>query len=151
MESNKFFDKIIFTDYCWLWSGATNDKGYGFLNVDGRCVKAHRFSWEIFKGPIPDGLNVLHKCDVRNCVNTNHLFLGTQQDNMKDMVKKNRQRKGENVVGSKLTKYKVIQIRKQYVRGKITFRKLAIKYDVSPAQIYNVVRNISWKEANGTN
>lgn len=75
---------------CWLWA-AGESHGYGVL-ADGRGSYdfAHRFSWEHFKGPIPEGLNVCHKCDTPLCVNPDHLFTGTQKDNCQDMASKGR-------------------------------------------------------------
>lgn len=78
-------------DQCWSWNGATNGHGYGLLNRgDGVPAKAHRVSWEIHFGPIPEGLGVLHKCDNPECSNPKHLFLGTQKDNARDMSNKGR-------------------------------------------------------------
>ena len=74
---------------CWLWNGHKDADGYGLAFHAKRL--AHRVSYEEFVSPIPKGLNVLHRCDVRCCVNPEHLFLGTQQDNMKDMYSKGRQ------------------------------------------------------------
>lgn len=74
---------------CWLWLGGTQAAGYGFFKHAGDTT-AHRSSWILYRGPIPEGLHVLHKCDVRQCVNPDHLFLGTQVDNMKDMAAKGR-------------------------------------------------------------
>jgi hypothetical protein len=82
---------------CWLWIGATNGKGYGKIQQGRRGgipLLAHRVSWELHRGPIPDGLMVLHQCDSPPCVNPDHLFLGTGLDNMRDMVAKSRHRFG---------------------------------------------------------
>src|SRR5882672_8799966 len=81
---------------CWLWTGGTAGKMhhgvFGVRDPEGkmRTTYAHRFSWEIHKGPIPSGMWVLHRCDVPRCVRPDHLFLGTQQDNMDDMIRKGR-------------------------------------------------------------
>lgn len=89
----RFHDKYIPepNSGCWLWIANANRTGYGCLS-DSKQRLAHRISWEIHRGPIPEGLYVLHKCDVPICVNPEHLFLGTHQDNMDDMVRKGRGR-----------------------------------------------------------
>lgn len=76
---------------CWIWQGAPNNKGYGRIAIQGKRIYAHRASFMIFNGSIND-LNVLHKCDVPLCVNPEHLFLGTQQENVTDMMQKGRHR-----------------------------------------------------------
>lgn len=75
---------------CWMWIGAVLHRGYGAFKLDRATVRAHRFSWLIHFGTIPKGLNVLHRCDAPLCVNPQHLFLGTQSDNMRDMRQKGR-------------------------------------------------------------
>jgi len=75
---------------CWLWSDACHYSGYGHFKIKNKTVRAHRASWMIYKGDIPSPLLVCHKCDVKCCVNPDHLFLGTFKDNMVDKVKKNR-------------------------------------------------------------
>lgn len=76
---------------CLLWGGSLDTGGYGVVMVEGRPVKAHRVAWTVANGPIPDGLRVLHTCDVRNCIEPSHLWLGTQGDNIRDMWQKGRQ------------------------------------------------------------
>jgi hypothetical protein len=75
---------------CWLWTGGTTDTGYGKVLWKGEKYRVHRASWLAHRGPIPEGLHVLHRCDVGLCFNPNHLFLGTAQDNMDDKVAKGR-------------------------------------------------------------
>ncbi len=75
---------------CWLWTCMVNNYGYGLMQCFGRHALAHRLSWVIHYGPIPDGLFVCHRCDVRHCVNPTHLYLGTNTDNMRDMHAKGR-------------------------------------------------------------
>lgn len=79
-------------DGCWLFQGSLTDRGYGRVRFtpNGPYTRLHRYSYEQVNGPIPDGMHVLHKCDVRNCCNPDHLFLGDQDDNMQDMIQKGR-------------------------------------------------------------
>jgi len=88
-----FWDKVDKKgdDECWNWKAFKNKQGYGKMGVGaGHCVNAHRFSWVIHVGKIPEGLFVCHKCDNTSCVNPKHLFIGTRQDNINDMVLKKR-------------------------------------------------------------
>ena len=85
------------TSGCWLWLRGVHNTGYGQATVNNKSVTAHRLSWVLQNGDIPGGLCVLHKCDVRLCVNPGHLFLGTHQDNTDDKMVKGRWRGGKTI------------------------------------------------------
>ena len=87
---NRFIKRVYKTASCWLWQGQLNF-GYGRMRVNkGKRIFVHRFAWTLYNGPIPEKMLVCHKCDVRNCVNPEHLFLGTHKDNTQDMHRKKR-------------------------------------------------------------
>lgn len=92
--AKRFWAGVDTTGDCWVWKGSKAGAGYGVLGIDYKSVYAHRFSYELHFGPIPDNLCVLHKCDNPPCVNPDHLFLGTQLDNMDDRNRKGRTHKG---------------------------------------------------------
>lgn len=90
---DRFYSRINVTASCWLWKGGKDKSGYGsFFGAvgDTKFERAHRFSYAYFKGPIPKGMHVCHKCDIPGCVNPDHLFLGTAMDNIHDMMAKGR-------------------------------------------------------------
>lgn len=125
---------------CWLWLGNTTGTGYGQLSIDGYPKLAHRLSWEMHNGPIPDGLWVLHKCDNHGCVNPNHLFLGTPQDNTQDMIKKGRRAR----INVKLTEDKVVAIRQRVERGERRC-DLAQEFGVSRSTVSDITKRKIWK------
>jgi hypothetical protein len=120
---------------CWLWAGSSHWDGYGQLNVNGVPVKTHRLSWELHRGPIPDGMCICHRCDFPPCVNPDHLFLGTFEDNARDMVNKNRHPK------AKITLAQAREIAKSTESGPI----LGKKYGISRVSINYIKNGTTWK------
>lgn len=128
---------------CHLWLGTLLDSGYGIISWKGHMYRAHRLAWECAHGPIPEGLLVCHRCDVRACVNPDHLFLGTPRDNVLDMFAKGRERKrrGEaNLGATKLTSEQVSQIRASTESN----AALARRFPVSRPQISRIRNGKTW-------
>lgn len=149
LTCEKFWLRVKKTDGCWLWEGGMKDNGYGdFYMGHRKKMTAHRYSWTYHNGEIPTGLLVLHKCDIRNCVNPDHLYIGTQQDNMDDMVRRNRQgnTSGERNSLAKLTNLQVAEIRKKYEENNEwgMQAKLAKEYGVAPVTINHIVNRRRW-------
>jgi hypothetical protein len=141
---NRFYDKIFYSpDGCWYWTGSTFNTGYGKIGFRLNHISSHRLSYIIHNGEIINGLQVLHRCDNRLCVNPNHLFLGTIKDNMKDMVLKGRQNKakGENHGHSKLTNNQVLEIRSSNEYQK----DIAKKYGVTQQTISRIKNHVNYK------
>ena len=126
---------------CWLWLLSLKVDGYGHATFNSKYIGAHRLAWIAFKGEIPDGLHVLHRCDTRCCVNPEHLFLGTNRDNIDDMLRKGRSRRGERHLDAKLTEEQVRAIRKD----PRTHRELSAEYGVGYGVIGQIKRREIWK------
>jgi len=129
---------------CWEWTGGKAGIGYGTIHQDGRgTVRAHRVSFELFNGPIPDGLCVLHRCDNPGCVNPTHLFLGDHQDNMADRDAKERTLRGRKHPRAKLTESDVRTIHQRLADG-YTQNEIAESLGVTQAQISHISRGHQW-------
>jgi len=127
---------------CWIWLGCVDTaKGYGFIGSGmeaPKVLKTHRASWLLFRGEIPEGLQVLHHCDVTCCVNPYHLFLGTNQDNVDDKV-----RKGRGGL-AKITPEEVEKVRSLCLSG-LPQRDVADMFGISQTQVSRITLKKRWK------
>lgn len=137
--------KVKPKDGHWLWQAAIGGAGYGVFNCGGITVSAHRKSYECFVGSIPDGLDVLHTCDCRACINPAHLYLGTDQTNSDDKVSRGRQAKGTTHGMSKLSEDDILQIRDLYKTGTLGQYELADLFGVNQGAISRIVNHKSYK------
>lgn len=140
----RFWKRVTKTEGCWLWEGTIRG-GYGSLQVSRIRTMAHRYSWSLKFGEIPKGAQILHKCDNPLCVNPDHLFPGTQGENIADMIEKDRQAKGERNASSKLKETDVIEIRDKYASGVWSLSGLAADYGVSIHTVYMAVKHRTWR------
>jgi hypothetical protein len=142
---------------CWLWTAAKSSTGYGSVRLGGKTYNAHRLSYESFIGAVPEGLQVLHRCDVRSCVNPDHLFLGTQLDNMRDMDAKGRRvtritekhRRGDECYNSKLSDIIVECMRVGIRAGAHSQADWARWLQVSQSVVSEAVRGVTWRHVAG--
>ncbi len=154
-----FVDKSQHPQDCWLWTGSKLADGYGRIKFQGQAIKAHRLSWILHFGEIPDGLLVCHRCDNRLCVNPEHLFLGTSAENMADMVAKKRNIFGDNHWTrqhperlkrgiehhkTKLTPDEIRQIRSLFQSG-VCRNKIAASFGINWSTVDRIVNKKLWK------
>lgn len=143
---HRFEEKFERSDSCWNWKAGIGSHGYGsmFIEKTPRLIAkvAHRLSWEFYVGEIPDGLQVLHKCDNRKCVNPEHLFLGTQKENIEDCIAKNRFKYATR----KLHESQIHRIR-EGIALNVSAYSLAHLYGVNRRAIQNIANGKTWRKA----
>jgi hypothetical protein len=145
VNEERFWAKVDKQDTCWVWTASCNPKGYGQFLVNKVPRRAHRLSWEMHNGPIPAGMQVLHRCDNPSCVRPEHLFLGTNNDNMQDKITKGRGRaaRHEKQGKARLTTRQVVEIR--CLRGVISQLSIANIYDISSTAVHYIVADKTWR------
>ena len=156
----RFMKKVELIPFhtCWEWNGsfynAIKYNGRPRFSVRHEWRLAARVSYEIFKGPIKSGLNVCHSCDNPNCVNPSHLWLGTQMENVQDMIKKGRQamgdkvaNKGEKNPAAKITAIQAEEIRQRYSQNNISQDALGKMYGISQVMVGLIVRGKKWNHS----
>ncbi len=150
-EIDRFSNKIIKTDTCWLWIGSKYRYGYGHfrrkINGKWKMYKAHRFSYEYYNGEIPYNSFVCHHCDNPSCVNPGHLFTGSAKDNHWDMRNKNKWKLGRNPKHKLLSLDIAREIRKYRAHyPEITQVEIAKVFSISTQQTSRILKNQIWQE-----
>ena len=152
----RFWSRVSKSDGCWVWTGAFSRSrlrgvpGYGVMRIGNQQFRANRLSYEINVGTIPRGLNVCHHCDNPACVRPDHLFLGTQKDNMVDRSAKGRAKtgkhdhRGEKNPAAKLTRIQAAEIRKLAQGRELPRKEIAQRYGISLQTICNIVKGRYW-------
>jgi hypothetical protein len=148
-RTERFFTKLTGepNSGCWLWMGTLNHKGYGefYFSPEHGIVMAHRASWAIHNGPVPEGMCVLHRCDVRSCVNPTHLFLGTVADNNRDMMAKGRhvahRPKGVSNGRAKITEAQALEIKRSQEPAPV----ISAQYGISQSMVSQIRSGHCWK------
>ena len=163
-EYTRFWWLVFKTPTCWLWEGTLTSAGYGVVTIAGKPMYTHRASWIMHNGPVPDGLWVLHDCvagDQPACLNPDHLWLGTEEDNTQDALSKGRlpcsetfkhlwatkwkDRRGEKAYQSKLTDAQVIEIRRLHREEGVGHKRLHKMFPVSYGVIQRILNRTTWK------
>lgn len=131
---------------CIIWTGTVDAKGYSRIASGGTVMRGHRLAYEQAFGPIPEGMHICHKCDVRSCINPDHLFCGTHADNMADKARKGRvvPMIGERNGNAKVTATDVAVIRKMHAAG-ASMIQIGKVYDISDATAYSICHGRTWK------
>ena len=143
-RKERFEEKYTKGDGCWEWQAYKDRQGYGRFSIRRVARLAHRISYELYVGKIPDGLCCLHRCDNPACVRPDHLFLGTQDENVYDRDVKGRGPIGEKHGSAKLTEEQVMDIRAMYGKGKTTQTKIAEMFGVDQHTISSIVLLKTW-------
>ena|SRR3990167_2146093 len=137
---------------CWLWTAGSGNTGYACAyDCDARKqIYGHRLAWKLYRGEIPTGLYVLHRCDVRLCVNPDHLFLGTKADNNADRARKGRSNHplGRDNPRAKLDEVKVAHLKSFARLLRKDAERLAAEWGVSVGSLYTIRSGYSWKQVN---
>lgn len=143
----RFWSKVNKTGTCWLWIASCFPSGYGRFNFEGTMMHASRVSWILSNGYLRQDQFVCHKCDNPSCVRLNHLWVGTQIENLNDMTNKGRRKIGEQHGSAKLIKTQVLEIRNKYKQGGVTYSDLGKLFGMSSPAIGHIIRGYSWSKA----
>jgi len=141
-----FWEQVESADGCWEWRGARQPNGYGRLCIGGKKLLAHRLSYELNIGPVPDGLLVLHTCDNKPCVRPDHLYAGTRQDNARDVF----ERASFNHPTDKLSFELADELRRVAREEGSSQDALARQFGVSRSQVGKVLQGIHWSACRPT-
>jgi hypothetical protein len=147
-----FYRKVSNADDCTVcneWQGKLDEHGYGRVNASNTNARAHRVAWKLIYGAIPKNMCVLHSCDNRKCVNVHHLFLGTQDDNIADMLAKGRNSKGEIHGKAKLSELDAKAVKGLFSLG-VSKSDICATYDICRSHVSKIIRGANWASLGST-
>lgn len=130
---------------CWIWEKSVRSSGYGAFRYQNKNWNAHRLAWFFYRGSDPGEKQVLHHCDVRACVNPEHLYLGDHADNMRDMAVRQRAAKGSGNGNSKLS----LEAVKKIIKDARGLTEIALEYGITKEQVWNIRTGRQWRHAHG--
>ncbi len=148
-DIERFWNKVKIGNFedCWIWTASKDSDGYGTFRIGLKTFLAHRISWTMQFGDIPPKIHVCHKCDNPSCVNYNHFFLGNDQDNMNDMVKKGRSTfgrfRGKENGNSKLTEEDVLEIR-NLLEKNVSLNNIAKRFSIGKRTVLDIKFRKTW-------
>ncbi len=125
---------------CWIWTGSCTRDGYGQFSVKFKKIAAHRMSYQIYNGDIPEKMCILHSCDNKKCVNPNHLRIGTKKDNRNDADIRGRSPKGETHGMSKIKDADIFKIKEMYASGCFTQTQISKKFKISQGRVSQLIK-----------
>ena len=144
-DKERFFSYLDTSNNCWMWKGGVNGRGYGIFWAQNKSWRAHRVSYEIHKGEIPEGLVVRHKCDTPLCCNPEHLEIGTHKDNAEDRVERGRGASGSRNGMAFLTEKDVAEIRDLLACGLFSQTTIGFWYRIKQAMVSKIKLRQHWK------
>ena len=147
--SFNFWKHVVISPGCWDWKASTDKGGYAVMSHRHKTMRAHRSSWLLHHGEIPEGLIIRHRCDNPTCTNPRHLETGSVADNSQDMIERGRSLFGSKNHKAKITEVDVLKIREMYANSEDSQRDIAKHFGINDRSVSHIVRGLTWRKVGG--